>query len=99
MKTRIFVVLFVTAIISLSGINVFKAKKIAKLSDVGIENLEALANGENGGLDCSYVREEGKCTIYVGAGASIKLFNIQIIHADAQGNVIFDGKVVCKSWG
>lgn len=99
MKTKLFIVVFVTAITALSVINVFNAKRSVKLSDVAIENLEALANGEGGGLDCSYVREEGKCTLNIGAGSSIKLFNMQIIHADAQGNVIFDGKVVCKSGG
>ena len=60
MKTKIFIVFLVTAIIVLSGVNVFTSKKIVKLTDVGVENLEALANGESGGLDCSYFREEGK---------------------------------------
>ena len=41
-------VAFVVAIAMVAGINVFNAQKPAVLSDVAMENVEALANGESG---------------------------------------------------
>ena len=46
MNKNIIKVAFVVAIIALSGINLFKVKKPVPLSDIGQENVEALANGE-----------------------------------------------------
>ena len=57
MKSKLFSVLSVVAIAIMAGINVFKVQNQVRLSDVGIENVEALANNEinplcpNGCLD------------------------------------------------
>ena len=100
MKKKTLKATFVVAIAMVSGINVFNNQRSEALSDIALANVEALADGENGSLDCNYLRDEGKCTIYVGIGGSIKLLkNLEVLSADSQGNVTFDGKVVCSSGG
>ena len=75
-------------------------KSQKEMSYLTKQNLEALVQStREGGLDCSYIREESTCNIYVGANGRIKLFGVGIIKADAQGRVSFDGKVVCRSGG
>ena len=46
MKRKVMTTAFVVAIAIVSGINVFNAQKPAVLSDVALENVEALAAGE-----------------------------------------------------
>ena len=46
-------VAFVAAIALFAGINVFNAQKTVTLSDIAMENVEALASMEN--VDCHYV--------------------------------------------
>ena len=46
MKRKVMTTAFVVAIAIVSGINVFNAQKPAVLSDVAMENVEALAAGE-----------------------------------------------------
>lgn len=99
MKSNLFKIAFVAAIAMIGGVNVFNAQKPIVLSDIAMANVEALAQSENGGMDCNYRREEDKCTIYVGSHGSIKLFSGTILKADAQGNITFDGKVSCESGG
>lgn len=91
--------MFIFAVVMITGINIHKAQKPVVMSDMAIENVEALAEDEGGGLDCNYLREEGTCTIHVGVGGSVRLFTMEIIHADSQGNITFDGKVVCSRGG
>lgn len=66
-------------------------------SDLFKANVEALSTGEN--LDCNYKREEGRCSIEVGAHGKIELFGGNILKAGADGVIEFDGKVVCVSGG
>ena len=46
MKTNIMTVAFVATIALIAGINVFNAQKTVTLSDIAMENVEALAQGE-----------------------------------------------------
>ena len=57
---------FVAAIVLVVGINVFNAQKPEALSDVAMENVEALAGDENGyvNLPCVYLKDE-HCTYTV----------------------------------
>lgn len=50
----------VVAIAMVAGINVFNAQKPEALSDVAMENVEALAGDENGYVDlpCVYLKDE-----------------------------------------
>ena len=81
-----------------AGYSAYNEQNSNELSDVALANVEALA-GSNEGLDCSYTREEGKCTINVGAKGEIKLLNGSIIKAGTSGEISFDGKVVCGAGG
>ena len=92
-------VALVVTIVLVSGINVFKTQMSIELSDIAMANVEALAQSENGSMDCNYRREEGTCTINVGSHGSIKLLSGTILKADAQGYITFDGKVSCESGG
>ena len=47
MKRNIMTVAFVAAIALIAGINVYHAQKPVTLSDIAMENVEALANGED----------------------------------------------------
>lgn len=60
-------------------------------------NVDALANPED--FQTSYLREEGTCSIFVEAHSKVKLFNGTILEADANGEIRFDGKVVCIAGG
>ena len=99
MKTKFIKVAFIAAITVVCGVNVCNVEQTEALSDVALANVEALASDEGGGLDCNYLRDEGTCTIYVGIGGSIELFNMKIIHADSQGYITIDGKVNCSKGG
>lgn len=44
MKTKLFTPIFIVAIAIMAGINVFNAQKSVVLSDIAMENVEALAN-------------------------------------------------------
>ena len=57
---------FVVAIVMIAGVNVFNAQKPEALSDVAMENVEALAGDENGyvNLPCVYLKDE-HCTYTV----------------------------------
>lgn len=57
---------FVAAIVLVVGINVFNAQNPEALSDVAMENVEALAGDENGyvNLPCVYLKDE-HCTYTV----------------------------------
>lgn len=57
-------VAFVAAIAVASGINVFNAQKDVELSDIGKENVEALANNESGPdrPDCEPFKDE-RCSM------------------------------------
>ena len=52
MKSKMIKIAFVVAIAFVSGINVFNAQKLAVLSDVAMENVEALATGEALTIGC-----------------------------------------------
>mgnify|MGYP003290758189 CR=1 FL=1 len=56
MKTKLFTPIFIVAIAIMAGINVFNAQKPAVLSDITMENVEALANGESEtGYNCNNI--------------------------------------------
>lgn len=48
MKRKLMKIAVVAAIALVSGINVFNAQKSGTLSDIAMENVEALANNEGG---------------------------------------------------
>ena len=60
MIKKVLKVAFVVAIAMVAGINVFNAQKPEALSDVAMENVEALAGDENGYVDlpCVYLKDE-----------------------------------------
>ena len=60
MKSKMIKIAFVAAIVLVVGINVFNAQKPEALSDVAMENVEALAGDENGYVDlpCVYLKDE-----------------------------------------
>ncbi len=62
-----------------------------------LANIEALTSSPE--FQTIYNREEGSCTINVGVKGSIKLLGGTILTADANGNVTFDGKVICSGGG
>lgn len=72
-------------------------KQVQSVSDLTLTNVKALARTES--LDCTYIRDEGTCTINVGAGGKIKLLSGTILTADVNGNITFEGKVVCSGGG
>lgn len=53
MSTKLIAPLFVAAVAIVAGINVYNAQKDVELSDIGMENVEALANGEDTGFNCN----------------------------------------------
>ena len=56
MYKKVLKVAFVAVIAMVSGINVFNAQQPAVLSDIAMENVEALANGESGtGYNCNNI--------------------------------------------
>ena len=56
MKRKLVKIAIVVAIVAVSGINVFNAQKPEVLSDVAMENVEALAASEStGAVYCPYV--------------------------------------------
>ena len=62
MKANLLKSVFVIVIALVSGINVFNAQKPAVLSDVAMENVEALANDECSGTgSCSGAISWGNC--------------------------------------
>lgn len=75
------------------------------ISTAMLENIQALSESESGsesgggGLDCSYNRKTGQCSIYVGAEGKVELFGFGILHANAEGYVRVDAEVVCYSDG
>lgn len=95
---KIFSTLAVAAAL-FAGYSAYNTKNETRLTDVALANVEALANYIDK-LDCQYVRDDkGICTINVGTKGKIKLFNGTILSADAEGNISFDGKVICSSGG
>ena len=66
MKSKMIKIAFVAAIVLVVGINVFNAQNPEALSDVAMENVEALAGDENGyvNLPCVYLKDE-HCTYTV----------------------------------
>ena len=50
MKTKMIKIVFVVAIAMVAGINVFNAQKSIVLSEIGMENVEALAQNEGDDL-------------------------------------------------
>lgn len=66
MKSKMIKVAVVVAIAMVAGINVFNAQKPEALSDVAMENVEALAGDENDyvNLPCVYLKDE-HCTYTV----------------------------------
>lgn len=52
MKSKMIKIAFVAAIVLVVGINVFNAQQSVVLSDIGMENVEALSNGEDSNEDC-----------------------------------------------
>ena len=106
MKKKIFSGVFALVILLIAGYGVNRSMNShAELNDLALKNVIALADGENpdtgegGGLDCSYKRNDGKCSIYVGAKGSIKLLGGTIIKANGDGYVILDGKLSCSPGG
>lgn len=65
------------------------------LSEMAQSNIEALTQDNEYG----YFRISNKCTIYVGAKGSIKLFSGIILTADGTGYITFDGQVTCAGTG
>lgn len=49
MKKNMLKVAFVTAVAMVAGINVFNAQKAEMMSDIAMENIEALASDSEGG--------------------------------------------------
>lgn len=80
-----------------AGNSAYNAQNERELTGFALANVEALARRE--ALDCSYVREDNKCTIEVGAKGEIRLLGGSILKAGADGNITFDGQVVCSSGG
>lgn len=65
MKNKLYAAVFAVAVV-VSTVNVFKAQKNVELSDIGMENVEALSNDENGRCpesDCKRVKS-GTCYYY-----------------------------------
>ncbi len=69
------------------------------MSDILLANIEALGNDDPETMQCIYLRNESKCSVYVGAKGSIKILNGTILTAGADGYIIFDGKVTCSKGG
>lgn len=69
------------------------------ISTAMLENIQALSESESGseggGLDCSYNRKTGQCTIFVGAHGKIEIFGFGILEANGEGKVVVDAEVVC----
>ena len=59
MKSKMIKVAIVVAIVLVAGINVFNAQQSVVLSDIGMENVEALSDGE--GIKGKYKRTIGNC--------------------------------------
>jgi len=66
MKSKMIKIAFVVAIAFVSGINVFNAQKLAVLSDVAMENVEALAIPEWGDGGTYFCIGSGKVDCYDG---------------------------------
>lgn len=67
MYKNVLKVAFVAAIAMMAGINVFNAQKPAVLSDVAMENVEALADDEGSNQDCRWMIVEDTlgCSMHV----------------------------------
>lgn len=67
MKKNLFKIAFVVAIAVVSGINVYNAQKAETLSDIGLENVEALASDSEGLPWTGYVLDtQNSCCKYIG---------------------------------
>lgn len=88
---------FIASVIVLGTAIVLLMIKADSANSLFNANIEALAATED--FQTIYLRNEGICSIHVGAYTKIKLFNGTILQADASGVVTFDGKVVCNSGG
>lgn len=105
MRKKVLSGIFALVILLIAGYGVNRSMNShADMNDLALRNVLALADVENpdpgeGGLDCSYIRNDGKCSIYVGAKGSIKLLGGTIIKANGEGYVIFDGKLSCSPGG
>jgi len=84
---------------TLFAVSVYTERKKSNLPVLMQENLEALTSGENSGYFRVKERNSNKCTIYVGTRGKIKLFSGTLLYADANGNITFDGQVVCSGDG
>lgn len=59
MKRKLFCVFAVVSFAVVAGYNVYSAQSDAKLSDLAMSNVEALAGGEgSGGIGCGYAAYE-----------------------------------------
>lgn len=88
----------------MSSVSFYHDSQLSVLAKANIEALassedETVNSGEGGGWDTVYERTEGTCTITVGAKGKIKVFGVGIMYANAQGEISFDGKVVCHGGG
>ena len=100
-KIKVFFTLCVFAILVVIGIEMQKTD--TNISTAMLENIQALSETENGSgggkLDCSYNRQTGQCSIFVGANGKVELFGFGILYANAEGFVRVDAEVVCSSDG
>ena len=64
MKTKLFTPIFIVAIAIMADINVFNAQKPAVLSDIAMENVEALAGDENGNVKLPCIEMENEYCVY-----------------------------------
>lgn len=76
MNKKVLKVAFVSAIVLVSGINVFNAQKSDTLSDIALANVEALANTEQTACpnpSHCVMMEEKTCWYYIITGDDNKL--------------------------
>lgn len=97
MKKKLIIVCSVALTIVIASFVICAATKKSDDS-IFAANVEALSDGENS-LDTRYIREESTCSIHVGVGAKVKIFGLGILKPDVDGNITFDGHVVCGAGG
>lgn len=98
MKKKIctFVAIALTAVIAIGMSNINSNEGLSVMAQ---SNIDALTQDNEFGYFKVKERISNKCTIYVGAKGSIKLFSGTILTADGTGYITFDGQVTCIGTG
>lgn len=67
---KLFGIIAIVAITTAAGLNFNQSKNEVELSDLALINIQALASGESGGVDCASDYNGAYCGIFIDAAGN-----------------------------